>query len=148
MTAIAARNSDGIVKGAAIAGQLLIYPATDFAMAHRSHSEPETSMLLPHSVIRWFRDHDLNGAADVYDWRASPARRKPDLPAAAYVLTAGTDPLRDESNDYARRLQQAGVAVTHRNFPGQLHGFFTTGQLLQQANVAASDIAAWLKQPR
>ena len=33
----------------------LIYPATDFAMKHPSHSEPETSCLLTHSVIRWWK---------------------------------------------------------------------------------------------
>jgi acetyl esterase len=126
---------------------VLIYPATDFAMGHPSHSEPETSVLLTHSVIRWFRDHYLTGAADIHDWRASPAKAATliGLPPA-YVLTAGADPLRDEGDDYARRLQEAGVAVTHRSFPGQFHGFFTMGRLLQQANVAATDIGAWLKQ--
>ena len=126
--------------------QLLIYPATDLAMTHPSHREPETSILLTHSVIRWFRDHYLNDAADVHDWRASPARAGTliGLPPA-YVLTAGADPLRDEGDEYARRLQQAGVAVTHRTFPGQFHGFITMGKLLQQANVAAREIGVWLR---
>jgi acetyl esterase len=142
VVAIAAREG----KGPAISGQVLIYPATDFAMTHPSHSEPETSILLTHSVIRWFRDHYLNGAADIHDWRASPARASSliGLPPA-YVLTAGADPLRDEGEEYAGRLKDAGVAVTHRSFPGQFHGFFTMGKLLQQANVAASEIGAWLK---
>jgi acetyl esterase len=115
-------------------------------MTHPSHSESETSILLTHSVIRWFRDHYLSGAVDVHDWRASPARVKSlaGLPPA-YVLTAGADPLRDEGDEYAERLKQAGVAVTHRTFPGQFHGFFTMGKLLQQANVAAGEIGAWLK---
>jgi acetyl esterase len=142
VVAIAARDGNG----PAIAGQVLIYPAIDFAMTHPSHSEPETSILLTHTVIKWFRDHYLNGAADVHDWRASPARAKTliGLPPA-YVLTAGADPLRDEGDEYADRLKQAGVAVTWRHFPGQFHGFFTMGKLLQQANVAASEIGAWLK---
>jgi acetyl esterase len=142
VVAIDARDRDG----PAIAGQVLIYPATDFAMTHPSHSEPETSILLTHSVIRWFRDHYLNGAADVHDWRASPARARTltGLPPA-YVLTVGADPLRDEGDEYAQRLKEAGVAVTHRTFPGQFHGFFTMGKLLQQANVAAGEIGAWLK---
>ncbi|MDO8401296.1 MAG: alpha/beta hydrolase [Bradyrhizobium sp.] len=142
VVAISARDGNG----PAIAGQVLIYPATDFAMTHPSHSEPETSLLLTHSVIKWFRDHYLNGAADVHDWRASPARATTlvGLPPA-YVLTAGADPLRDEGDEYAERLKQAGVAVTYRHFPGQFHGFFTMGKLLQQANVAASEIGAWLK---
>ena len=142
VVALVARDGNG----PAISGQVLIYPATDFAMTHASHREPETSILLTHSVIRWFRDHYLNGEADVGDWRASPARASTlaGLPPA-YVLTAGADPLRDEGDEYARRLKQAGVAVTHRTFPGQFHGFFTMGKLLQQANVAAGEIGVWLK---
>ena len=142
VVAIAARDGNG----PAIAGQVLIYPATDFAMTHASHREPETSILLTHSVIKWFRDHYLNGAADVHDWRASPARARTlnGLPQA-YVLTAGADPLRDEGDEYAHRLTAAGVPVTYRHFPGQFHGFFTMGKLLQQANVAASEIGVWLK---
>ena len=142
VVAIAARDGGG----PALAGQVLIYPATELARTHTSHSEPETSVLLTHSVIRWFRDHYLNGAADIDDWRASPARAATlaGLPPA-YVLTAGADPLRDEGAEYAARLKQAGVAVTTRHFPGQFHGFFTMGKLLQQANVAAEEIGAWLK---
>jgi acetyl esterase/lipase len=142
VVALAARDGNG----PAISGQVLIYPATDFTMTHGSHREPETSILLTHSVIRWFRDHYLNGEADVGDWRASPARANTlaGLPPA-YVLTAGADPLRDEGDEYARRLKEAGVAVTHRTFPGQFHGFFTMGKLLQQANVAVSEIGVWLR---
>src|SRR6202165_2915706 len=134
VVAISARDGNG----PAIAGQVLIYPAIDFALTHPSHSEPETSILLTHSVIRWFRDHYLNGAADIDDWRASPARAKTliGLPPA-YVLTAGGDPLRDEGDEYAKRMKEAGVPVTYRNFPGQFHGFFTMGKLLRQAHVAA-----------
>jgi acetyl esterase len=132
--------------GPSIAGQVLIYPATNFAMKQPSHSEPETSILLTHTVIKWFRDHYLNDLSDGQDWRASPALATTlaGLPPA-YVLTAGADPLRDEGNEYAARLKEAGVAVTTKTFPGQFHGFFTMGKLLQQANVAASDIGVWLK---
>ncbi|MFN5454524.1 alpha/beta hydrolase [Bradyrhizobium sp.] len=143
VVALSARDG----QGPKLSGQVLIYPATDFSMNHPSHSEPETSVLLTHSVIRWFRDHYLNSAADIHDWRASPAKAETlaGLPPA-YVLTAGADPLRDEGDDYARRLREAGVPVTHRTHPGQFHGFYTLGKLLDQANVAARDIGAWLKQ--
>jgi acetyl esterase/lipase len=141
VVSLAARDGNG----PPIAGQVLIYPATDFSMKHPSHSEPETSILLTHSVIRWFCNHYLGGA-DIDDWRASPARARTlaGLPPA-YVLTAGADPLRDEGDEYARRLKEAGVPVTYRHFAGQFHGFFTMGKLLQQANVAASEISVWLK---
>lgn len=132
--------------GPMLAGQVLIYPATDFSMSYPSHSEPETSILLTHSVIRWFRDHYLGGAQAEHDWRASPARVETlaGLPPA-FVMTAGADPLRDEGDEYARRLADAGVPVTHRAYPGQFHGFFTMGKLLQKANVAVTEIGDWLK---
>jgi acetyl esterase len=139
VTALAARDA-----GPKLAGQLLIYPATDFAMNTPSHSEPETSLLLTHSVVKWFCNHYLGGA-DINDWRASPSRAKLAGLPPAYVLVAGGDPLRDEGNAYAERLKQAGVAVTYRFFPGQFHGFFTMGKLLNQANIAATEISAWLK---
>jgi acetyl esterase/lipase len=142
VVAISARDGNG----PDIAGQVLVYPATDFAMTHPSHREPETSILLTHTVIRWFRDHYLARTADAEDWRASPARVQTlaGLPPA-YVLTAGADPLRDEGEEYARRLEQAGVPVTYRTFPGQFHGFFTMGKLLDQANIAVRDIGGWLR---
>ena len=67
------------------------------------------------------------------DWRASPARAKDfaGLPPA-YVLTAGADPLRDEGDEYAKFLKDAGVPVTYRHFSGQFHGFFTMGKLLKR----------------
>jgi len=142
VVALAARDGDG----PKLAGQVLIYPATDFTMKHPSHSEPETSILLTHSVIKWFCNHYLSGPADIDNWKASPARAKTlaGLPPA-YLLTAGADPLRDEGDEYAARLKEAGVPVTYKHFPGQFHGFFTMGKLLPQANVAASDIADWMK---
>ncbi len=141
VVALHARDHDG----PAIAGQVLVYPATEFARTHASHREPETSVLLTHSVIGWFADHYM-GDADRSDWRASPARAKTlaGLPPA-YVLTAGADPLRDEGDEYAARLKDAGVAVAYKHFPGQFHGFFTMGKLLKQADIAVSGIATWLK---
>ena len=141
VVSLAARD-DG---GPDIAGQLLIYPSTDMSRKHASHKEAETSILLTHSVIGWFLNHYL-GDADITDWRASPALAKSlaSLPPA-YVLTVGGDPLRDEGDEYAARLKEAGVGVTYRHFAGQFHGFFTMGKLLNQANIAVGEIAAWLK---
>lgn len=143
VVAIDARDHDG----PKLNGQLLIYPATDFRMMHPSHSDPDTDCLLTHSVMQWFRGHYLNGDDDIDNWRASPARAESlaDLPPA-YVLTAGADPLHDEGNDYARRLQDAGVPVAHKTYSGQFHGFITMGKILPKANEALHEIGCWLKQ--
>ena len=136
---------DARENGPRLAGQLLVYPATDFSRKHPSHSEPETSILLTHTVVTWFMNNYL-GDADINDWRASPARARTlaGLPPA-YVLTVGGDPLRDEGDEFAARLKEAGVAVAYRHFPGQFHGFFTMGRLLNQANIAVGEIATWLR---
>lgn len=132
--------------GPNLAGQMLIYPVTDLAMRHPSHSEPQTSVLLTHSVMRWFRDHYVRDETDYADWRGSPlyASDLSGLPPAI-VVTAGADPLRDEGDDYARRLADAGVAVTHRQWPGQFHGFFTMSRVIPEATEMIAELADWMK---
>lgn len=44
-----------------------------------------------------------------------------------------------------KAVQQAGAPVVTKHDPGQFHGFFTIGKLLREANVAVSEIGAWLK---
>ena len=142
VVAIAARDGNG----PAISGQVLIYPAIDFAMTHPSHREPETSVLLTHSVIKWFlRPLSQRHRRRARLARLACARRDGDRPAAGLCADRGRRSPRDEGDEYADRLKEAGVAVTWRHFPGQFHGFFTMGKLLQQANVAASEIGGWLK---
>jgi acetyl esterase len=63
----------------------------------------------------------------------------------AFVLTAGYDPLCDEGDAYAARLAGAGVPVTHRRFPGQVHGFVTNGRVIRAAETALDEAAAALK---
>jgi acetyl esterase len=133
-------------RGPKLAGQVLIYPATDMAMTHPSHRNPDTDVLLTNSLMRWFIDHYLGGKGDVDDWRASPARAK-DLKGLppAFLMTAGADPLHDEGVEYKDRLKAAGVEVTYSDYPGQFHGFWTMGKLIPEANKLSSEVAQWLK---
>ena len=133
--------------GPKIAGQVLIYPGIDGRMSHASHRDPETSVLLTHAMTRYFYSHYLNTPAEADDWRVSPGRMK-DLSRSpeAFVITARADPLYDEGEEYAQRLRDAGVKVTHTSYAGQFHGFITMGRLIPEANRLVSEISLWLKQ--
>jgi acetyl esterase len=132
--------------GPRIRGQILVYPVTDLAMTHASHHDPKTGVILTHALMRWFREHYLAGPAEIDDWRASPLRMTnlKGLPPA-FVATVGADPLRDEGDEFAKRLKQAGVAVTHVDYPGQFHAFITMGRILPKAHTLIGEIAAWVK---
>jgi len=129
----------------ALRTQLLLYPAVDFAMDRASLQRFAEGHLLTLATMRWFAAHYLRGTEDIADWRASPLRAA-DLSrvAPAFVLTAGFDPLCDEGQAYARRLQDNGVAVTHHHLPGQIHGFLTMGRIIRAAEPALDTIGAAL----
>ena len=63
----------------------------------------------------------------------------------ALVVTAQYDPLRDEGEAYARRLSEAGVAVTLRREPGLIHNFLMLDELSPASAAAADRIATDLR---
>lgn len=128
--------------GPRIALQVLIYPGTDMSMRHDSHRRYGEGLFLTRPMIEWFRAHYLRTPADYEDWRASPLLA-PDLGnlPPAVVITAGFDPLVDEGEEYAQRLVAAGVPVSARRFPGQIHGFITMGRMIPDSHAAVEEVA-------
>ncbi|MBX6372683.1 MAG: alpha/beta hydrolase [Acetobacteraceae bacterium] len=137
---------DAAEGGPRIAFQMLLYPATDFAMDTPSHRRFAEGHLLTRASMRWFRDHYLRTPADQEDWRASPLRA-PSLAGLppAYVLTASHDPLRDEGEHYAQRLIETGVPVTVWRVPGQIHGFLPMGRLIAASSRVLDALGGALK---
>jgi acetyl esterase len=130
----------------ALALQVLIYPAVDFIGSYASQSRFADGYVLTASNQRWFRNQYLRSEADKADWRASPLRAASLKGVApAWILTAGYDPLCDEGEAYAKRLAAEGVAVTHRRFDGQIHGFINMGKIVPQAAQALDAAGAALK---
>jgi acetyl esterase len=127
--------------------QLLIYPVVELAFTHPSHELKEDRLPVLGETMIWFREHYLSAPTHKEDWRASPLLAKSfyGLPPA-YVLTAGYDPLSDEGAAYADRLEEAGVQVARRHFPGQIHGFLTMGVGFPTTKLAISEIGQALKQ--
>lgn len=123
--------------------QLLAYPVLDATMAEGSYHEVAEGYLLTASMMRWFVDLYLNGA-DPRDHRVSPRLADEALlrrTCPAHVVTAGYDPLRDEGLAYVERLRQGGVAVTATHYQGQMHGFFTMGDLIPTGARALQEAA-------
>ena len=129
------------VGGPSPAFQLLVYPATDLAREMPSHRTFAEGYMLDYETTGWFTDHYVRSKADIDDPRGSPLRAK-DVRGVppAMVITAGFDPLRDEGDAYARKLEAAGVKVQHRRDLGMFHGYFSTSGALtvsKQALAAA-----------
>ena len=125
--------------------QLLVFPATDCSREYPSMAENADGYLLTADVMRWFYGHYVDGSGiDRSDPRLSPLLAADAVVAAAaqaLVITAGYDPLRDEGEAYAARLQALGVPCTLRRFPGQIHLFFSLGLMVPEAG-EAHDLAA------
>jgi len=59
----------------------------------------------------------------------------------AYVATAGFDPLRDEGEAYATRMQEASVQVVLRRHTGLIHGFANMTAISRTAHAAMLELA-------
>jgi len=119
--------------------QMLVYPVTDVSTKHPSYRLFSEGFLLSEADMDWFKGHYLPSEDAARDPRVSPllAEDLEGLPPAI-VLTAGFDPLRDEGEAYARRLERAGVRVHLRRADGQIHGFFSLASMLPSARGAAT----------
>lgn len=134
--------------GPRLCGQLLIYPVTDY------HTPPTPSYLanadgylLTRDMMVWFWGHYLNDAGEAGHPHAAPLRA-PDLSClpAALVITAEYDPLRDEGERYAERLQLAGVPTQLTRYDGMIHGFLLLSELFDEGRQAMEEAILWLRQ--
>lgn len=113
-------------KGPMIKAQLLFYPVTDAAMTDGSYQTFANGPWLTKPAMVWFWDAYLPNVEARKDVHVSPLNATPeqlkDLPSAL-VITAENDVLRDEGEDYARKLTVAGVTVTSARYNGTIHDF-------------------------
>jgi acetyl esterase len=132
--------------GPPLAAQLLVNPVTDFNFGTESYRENREGYLLSKASMIWFWAHYLGAQGLDKDPYACPLRAD-DLAGLppAYVATSEYDPLRDEGEAYARRLREAGVAVTAKRFDGMLHGFFWTLAATPSAAGVLEDMAGVLR---
>lgn len=114
--------------GPQIALQVLIYPVTDCDFETESYRQFGEGHYLSVAEMRWFWDHYMPDEAARLQPLASPLRTALDdlrgLPPAV-VMTCELDVLRDEGENYARRLMEAGVPVAATRYLGAIHGCLT-----------------------
>lgn len=129
-----------------IAFQLLIYPALSLGprrpVAEETGELPQMGFPLDPRGLRWFQRYYIPEHMDPADPRLSPlsASDLAGLPAA-YIVTAGLDPLRKDAIAYAERLKQAGVAAVQIDYPTMIHGFFSMQGLIPLASGAIAAAA-------
>lgn len=124
--------------------QVLIYPVVELDAETQSKQLFARNFFLEAEDMKWFGDMycgSVPGAGD--DMRCSPAIAQ-DLSglAPAEVVTAGFDPLRDEGEAYAKRLESAGVPtnlVREREF---IHGFINMTGISPAADAATRRLIA------
>ena len=133
--------------GPALAAQLPLYPVTDhYSVQRASYLERATGHSLTREAMAWFWNHYLQDAAHGAHPHASPIRADnlAGLPAA-YVVTGEYDPLRDEAEDYARRLLEAGVPAEVTRYDDMNHGFLFWVGHIDTCTRAMDAACAWLK---
>ena len=141
------RSWRAIAEGPLIAYQALVYPVTHHAFDTPSYRKYGDGYLLTTEGMRWHWNHYLPDAAAGANALASPLRAA-DLSGLppALVITAEFDPLRDESEAYAKQLADAGVPVDcQANYDGMLHAFFTLGQVFDDGRESVAYAGAALR---
>jgi acetyl esterase len=130
----------------ALRHQLLLYPVTDAGCDLPSNRRLAEGYLLSTGMMQWFWRQYLPTPRHGDDPRASPLR-EPDLQglAPATFILPGLDPLGDEGEAYARRLDEAGVPVTLHRWPGQVHGFASMLGAIDAADEALTQAADGLR---
>lgn len=136
LAAVVGQHVDGI------AGQVLIYPAVDFATSYDSVDQHADGPVLTKEAGTLFRAAYL-GDADPADPRLSPffgedfGNQPPSV-----VVTTEYDILRDGGLAYAARLEEFGVPVKHLHYPSLMHGFMGCFPFSKACNRALDEISA------
>ncbi|MDE1184346.1 alpha/beta hydrolase [Paraburkholderia sp.] len=149
--------------------QMLIYPGVSAHQDSASHTRLADGYLLSGDTIQWFFNHYIRDADDREDWRFAPldgthgerhaapssvsasatdgSDRVPDFAgvAPAWIATAEYDPLSDEGDAYAHKLEAAGNRVTLARYAGMIHEFFKMGGFVLDVMRAHRDAARALR---
>ena len=127
--------------GPAIRFHVMMWPVTDANFETKSYNELAEGHFLSRNMMKWFWDNyapEIRQRVEIY---ASPLRATIEqlkgLPPAL-IMVAENDVLRDEGEAYARKLDAAGVEVTHVRYDGLIHDWGLLNPISQLPGVRAS----------
>lgn len=122
-------------KAAMPRSQVLFYPVTSAERNTKSYSEFAEGPWLTKKAMDWFWDaYAPDETRDSME--ASPLMTPPDLLSQmpeTLVITAECDVLRDEGEEYARRLTAAGVRTVAVRYLATIHDFVMLNALAETA---------------
>ncbi|CAN5790382.1 hypothetical protein BH23ACT1_BH23ACT1_08740 [soil metagenome] len=128
--------------------QLLIYPVASGAMDTPSYAEALDAKPLYSGLMHWFFAQSVTDPAQLADRRISLVEASVEeltgLPPAM-VITAERDQLRDEGEELAKGLLEAGVPVAATRYPGVMHEFFGAAAVMEKAALAQEEAATALR---
>ncbi|MFG2003945.1 alpha/beta hydrolase [Spirillospora sp. NPDC048911] len=124
---------------------LLFYPPLDLSGRRPSRDVFAEGFYLTDPDVNWFGDLYIP-VERRKEPKASPLLAE-DLTGfpPTYVATAGFDPLRDDGEEFARRLADAGVPVVLRRHDDLIHGFANMGGLGGRFAEAVTEAAGALR---
>ncbi|MFJ3057477.1 alpha/beta hydrolase [Herbaspirillum sp. NPDC087042] len=112
--------------GPALRSEVLLWPVTAANFETGSYKQFANGYFLTTNMMKWFWDSYTTDAAKRQEITASPLNATPAQLAGlppTLIQTAEKDVLRDEGEEYGRKLQAAGVAVTSVRYNGMIHDF-------------------------
>ncbi|MEM1367623.1 MAG: alpha/beta hydrolase, partial [Cyanobacteria bacterium P01_H01_bin.15] len=126
--------------------QVLLYPAVDGTLSCESHERLKDAPLLNQSAIQFYRNAYARSQTDWTDPYFSPllAKELTGLPPAL-IMTAGLDPLHDEAEAYAQRLEKSQVPVDYIDYPEMVHGFMHFPRFCSDSASAFTKIADFIR---
>jgi acetyl esterase/lipase len=118
--------------GIDLKAQVLLYPVTNADFDTPSYLQFAEGYYLTRDGMKWFWDAYTTDPAERAEMYASPLQapleRLRGLPTTL-VITDEADVLRDEGEQYANRLREAGVDVTSLRVTGMVHDFLLLDSL-------------------
>jgi acetyl esterase len=127
--------------------QVLIYPMVDASTMRPSWFAESEAPIVTREVKHSLLSAYLPITTRLSDPYVSPIRAHTlaNLPPALVIAYGGRDPMRAESEEYARRLTQDGVAATISLYPSAIHGFFLMAGDLAAGKKCINEVATTVR---